>query len=128
MVKKFTYRGLELEQLKKLSLEDYMKMAPAHTRRTLKRMSEQVRKFIEKARKARGKNKPMKTHFRDAPVLPEMIGMHLKIYNGKEWVDVTVMPEMLGHKVGEFSNPIKLVKHHGPGIGATRGSKAVDLK
>ncbi|MGC8851412.1 MAG: 30S ribosomal protein S19 [Candidatus Micrarchaeia archaeon] len=128
MAKKFAFKGLELEQLKKLSLEEFTKIAPAHARRTLKRMSPPLKKFLEKMRRAKAKNKPMKTHYRNAPVIPEMIGMHFKVYNGKEWVDVTIKPEMLGHKLGEFSIPIKLVKHHGPGIGATRGSKSVELK
>jgi len=61
-------------------------------------------------------------------VLPEMVGMTIMVYDGKAYQFVNVLPEMVGHRFGEYSITCKLVKHSGPGIGATRGSKAVELK
>jgi small subunit ribosomal protein S19 len=52
-----------------------------------------------------------------------MVGAKLGVFNGKEWINVFITPEMLGHRLGELSIPIKRVKHSAPGIGATRGSK-----
>jgi len=127
MVKKFSYRGKSLEDLKKLTFEEFIALVPAHQRRTMKRMSANIKKFVESMRSAKP-GKPIKTHVRNMIVLPEMVGMQFQVYNGKEWMMFTASPEMLGHRLGEYSIPIKQVKHHGPGIGATRGSKAVDLK
>ena len=62
------------------------------------------------------------------PILPEMVGMRFKVHNGREYIDVVVIQEMLGRRLGEYSHTTKLVKHSGPGIGATRGSKSVELK
>ncbi|NYZ74788.1 30S ribosomal protein S19 [Candidatus Micrarchaeota archaeon] len=127
MVKKFGYRGKSIEDLKKMTFEEFIALVPAHQRRTMKRMSTNIKKFVERIRKAKA-GKPVKTHVRNMVVLPEMVGMQFQVYNGKEWVMFTAAPEMLGHRLGEYSIPIKMVKHHGPGIGATRGSKAVELK
>ncbi|MEJ2296768.1 MAG: ribosomal protein S19 family protein [Candidatus Lokiarchaeota archaeon] len=41
---------------------------------------------------------------------------------------VEIMPEMIGHYLGEFSLTRKRVQHGSPGIGATRSSKYVPLK
>ena len=65
---------------------------------------------------------------REMPIVPDMLGMRIKVYNGKEYQDLLITPELLGHRLGEYSHTTKMVKHSGPGIGATRGSKSVDLK
>jgi len=128
MARKFLYKGLEIEALKQLTLEEFIKLIPAHSRRTLKRMGVQVKKFLEKFRQRKPSGKPMKTHFRQMVVIPEMVGYHVLIHNGNSYRDLLVAPEMLGKKLGEFAHTTKLVKHGGPGIGATRGSKTVELK
>jgi ribosomal protein uS19 len=85
---------------------------------------------LEKFRKhkSKGKQKPLRTHFREMVVLPEMVGSRIQVYDGKTFADINIIPEMLGHRLGEYAITIKMVKHGGPGIGATRGSTAVDLK
>ena len=72
--------------------------------------------------------KPVKTHFRDVIILPEMVGRTIHIHNGKEFNAVRVIPEMLGHYLGEFALTRKSVKHSSPGIGATKSSSAVSVK
>lgn len=121
-----------------MPLDEFIKLVPSKQRRTLKRMNHQARKFLEKFRKRKAKEKqgkeqgkavkPMRTHFREMVVLPEMVGSRIQIYDGKTFADVNILPEMLGHRLGEYAITIKMVKHGGPGIGATRGSTAVDLK
>lgn len=128
MARKFSYKGKSIEELKQMTLEEFTKFIPAHARRTLERMGLQVRKFLEKFRKAKAKNKPMKTHFRQMVIIPEMVGFHVLVHNGNSYKDVLVSQEMMGKKLGELSITTKLVKHSGPGIGATRGSKSVELK
>jgi small subunit ribosomal protein S19 len=127
MAKKFTFQGLEVEDLKHLTLDKYMLMVPSKLRRSMKHMASKMRSFINKMRK-RDPKKVIKTHLREMVVIPEMIDRRFQVYNGKEWIDVAITANMLGKRLGEFSIPIKLVKHSGPGIGATRGSKSVELK
>ena len=129
MAKKFSYKGKSLEELQALSLEEFAKIAPSKARRTLNRSSRQITKFLEKFRKkARNPQKPLRTHFREMVVLPEMVGSRIQVYNGNLFVDVNVSQEMLSHRLGEYAITIKQVRHSGPGIGATRGSKSVELK
>ena len=61
-------------------------------------------------------------------ILPEMVGVKIGVYNGKEYTPVEVKPEMIGHRLGEFALTRKPVKHSSPGFGATRSSKFVPLK
>ncbi|MFH0973831.1 MAG: ribosomal protein S19 family protein [Candidatus Micrarchaeota archaeon] len=72
--------------------------------------------------------KPLRTHFREMVILPEMVGSRIQVYDGKTFIDINIIPEMMGHRLGEYAITTKMVKHGGPGIGATRGSTAVDLK
>ena len=130
MVKKFTYRGLTNEELEKLPLEKILKLFPARVRRTLTRgISENKRKLVEdiKASKA-GKNITIRTHYRDLIILPYMVGVTLNIFSGKEFVPVTITPEMLGHYLGEYVITNKRVSHGAPGVGSSRSSLYVPLK
>ncbi|MEK6843428.1 MAG: ribosomal protein S19 family protein [Candidatus Micrarchaeota archaeon] len=127
MAKKITFKGMEIEEAKKLSLEKFMTYVPSKIRRSMKRMASKMRKFIEKLRKTDPK-KIIKTHLREMVIIPEMLDRRIQVYNGKDWVDIVIVPAMLGRRLGEYSNTIKMVKHSGPGIGATRGSKSVELK
>ena len=72
--------------------------------------------------------RPVRTHCRDFIILPELIGAIVQIYNGREFLRVNLLPEMLGHYLGEYAPTCKQVKHSAPGIGATRGSQFVPLK
>ncbi|MEM5870061.1 MAG: 30S ribosomal protein S19 [Candidatus Aenigmatarchaeota archaeon] len=122
MTKVFTFRGKTLDELKKMSIEEFARLLTAKERRTLKRgLQENQKKLLEKIKK--NPDGFHKTHIRDMIILPQMVGAKLGVYNGKEWVSVYITPEMIGHRLGEFSIPIKRVKHSAPGIGATKGSK-----
>ena len=50
------------------------------------------------------------------------------IHNGRDFVRVDIIPEMIGHALGEFAPTRRSVTHTGPGVGATRSSKHVALK
>jgi small subunit ribosomal protein S19 len=57
-----------------------------------------------------------------------MVGKSIGIYNGRDFVNIEVQPEMLGHYLGEFALTRRKPVHTGPGVGATRSSKHVALK
>lgn len=128
MAKIFTFRGKTAEELQTLSLEEFAKMVPSRQRRALLKrgFTEDEKKVFRKFRKSRGKF--IKTHARDTIIIPEMIGLKFGIHNGKEYVTVDIKPEMVGHRLGEFSQTRKRVMHSAPGIGATKSSKFVPLK
>jgi len=126
MAKILTWKGKSLEELQKMTLEEFSKLIPSRARRALKRgMPEKQKKLLERLRKV---NKPLKTHCRDMVIIPEMVGKKILIYGGKEWVTVELKQEMLGHRLGEFAPTNKKVQHSAPGIGATKSSKFLPLK
>jgi small subunit ribosomal protein S19 len=61
-------------------------------------------------------------------ILPEMIGLTINVYTGKEFAPVEITPEKIGHRLGEFATTNKKVSHGIPGIGASRSSMYVPLK
>ncbi len=129
--KEFRYRGYTLEQLQSMTLDELAEVMPARIRRTLKRgLSPENKKLLEKIRKykSKGIDKVIRTHRRDMPVLPEMVGAKIAVHNGKEFVEITIVPEMIGHYLGEFAMTNRIVRHGKPGKGATRSSKFVPLK
>jgi len=122
MPKIFSFRGKTEQELKEMSVDEFSRLLNAKERRNLKRgLQENQKKLLEEIK--RRPEEFHKTHLREMIILPQMIGIKLGVFNGKEWINVFVTPEMVGHKIGEFSIPIKRVKHSAPGIGATRGSK-----
>lgn len=126
MAKEFTWQGKSLDEIKSLDLNTFMELIPSRQRRSLKRGFTDAQKALLK-RVASGE-KNIKTHVRDMIVLPAMIDLTFRIYNGKEFVMVVITPDMLGHYLGEFSHTRKGVKHSAAGIGATRSSKAVSAR
>ena len=95
-------------------------------RRILRGLTERQKKLLDEIRKNPGKFH--KTHERDMVILPQMVGAKIGVHNGKEFTFVEIIPEMIGHRLGEFSLTRARVKHSGPGVGATRGSKHIPLK
>jgi len=129
MPREFKYRGYTLEQLQNMSMDEFIHLLPARQRRSLKRgLTKAQRKLLEKIRKAKTNGKVVKTHVRDMIILPEMVGMTIHVYNGKEFVPVEIKPEMIGHYLGEFAITNKPVKHGAPGVGASRSSMYIPLK
>lgn len=41
--------------------------------------------------------------FRSSEIVPAFLGLNFKIHNGKNYVELTVTDDMIGHKFGEFS-------------------------
>jgi len=47
--------------------------------------------------------RPIKTWSRRSMVIPEMVGLTIAVYNGRQHVPVYINEDMVGHKLGEFS-------------------------
>ena len=128
----FTYRGHTLDELQELSLAEVAELLPARQRRTISRgLTTEQEKLLEAAREAGEEetaNDPLRTHLRDMPIVPEMVGLTFEVYTGQSFERVKVEPEMLGHYLGEFQLTRTSVEHGQAGIGATRSSKFVPLK
>ncbi|MCW6166826.1 MAG: 30S ribosomal protein S19 [Thermoplasmatales archaeon] len=126
--REFSYRGLTLGRLKEMSLPELAQVLPARARRSIRRgFTVEVQRFLERMRET-STDKVLRTHTRDALILPEHVGRRVAIHNGKEYKEIEVRPEMIGHYYGEFSLTRRFEKHSGPGVGATRSSKFMPLK
>ncbi|BAM42514.1 40S ribosomal protein S15 [Theileria orientalis strain Shintoku] len=131
----FKYRGYELEKLMELPIEQLIELLPARQRRRFSRgVKRQSITLLNKLRAAKKdvpygqKPEPVKTHLRDMIIIPEMIGSIVGVYNGKQYINVEIKPEMVGYYLGEFSITYKPVRHGKPGIGATHSSRFIPLK
>nr|AJS12967.1 SSU ribosomal protein S15e S19p [uncultured archaeon] len=124
--KEFTYRGHTLEELLELPMADIIELLPARARRTyIRGLNSEQESFV---RRLRASDKPVRTHRREIPILPEFVGKTVQVYNGKEFSTVEIRAEMIGHYLGEFALTRKSVRHSGLGVGATRSSKFMPLK
>ena len=124
--KEFTYRGLSFEEVQKLSLKDLAELFPARQRRKMKRgFTEQEKKLLKKIK---NEEKNIETHCREMIILPDMVGLVIKVHNGKTFVPITIQQEMVGHFLGEFALTRKKIEHSAPGVGATRSSASVAVK
>jgi small subunit ribosomal protein S19 len=131
MPKEFRYRGFTVDQLNSMSTEAILQLLPSRARRSLNRgISDDKRKLLEDVRSQKdGKLEgQIKTHARDMIILPVMVGATIGVYTGKEFLSISVKPEMIGHYLGEYAITNKKVVHGTPGIGASRSSLYVPLK
>ena len=131
MVKKFEYQGISLKELENMPMDKLFQLLSARTRRSLTRgITDGKRKLIEeiKSAKAGTLKTPIKTHIRDLIILPNMVGVQVNVFSGKEFVPVTIVPEMIGHYLGEYVITNKKVSHGAPGVGSSRSSLYVPLK
>tara|TARA_Y100000310_G_scaffold22873_1_gene21852 strand:+ start:849 stop:1244 length:396 start_codon:yes stop_codon:yes gene_type:complete len=126
--KEFTYRGKKLEELREMNIREFANLLKSNKRRTVLRQTDEVERFISRSNKKVEKNKAIRTHLRHLVIVPQMVNMTINVHNGKEFVPVRIIGEMLGHRLGEFSVTRSKVKHGAAGIGATRSSAALSVK
>lgn len=55
----------------------------------------------------------IKTWSRDCTVSPEMVGFTFGVHNGREFVSIKIVENMVGHRLGEFSATTKFSRHGG---------------
>lgn len=145
--KKFQFKGKDLDTLLDLSNAELVRLLPARIQRKFRRMAEvgpdapkvEVRNvlkytgLLKRLRKSKeecallDKPKLIRTHLRNAIVLPEMVGCQVAVYNGKMLAVVEVRPEMIGHYLGEFSVTYKPTVHGRPGMALAAANRFVPL-
>ncbi len=70
--------------------------------------------IVKKLSKVRqGDPTPIKTWARSCTITPEMIGFTFAVHNGRDFIKIRVVENMVGHKLGEFSPTRKFVRHGG---------------
>jgi len=131
-MKKDAWKGITEEEIEKVSFEDFLKIVGSRERRTLLRLKSNppLKKLMDKVKQIKEKNpkKMIKTHVREAVILPQWYGLTFGVYNGKEYKRVEITIQKIGKRLGDYSHTVGRVLHSGPGVGATRGSKFVPLK
>jgi small subunit ribosomal protein S19 len=66
----------------------------------------------------------IKTWSRACSITPEMVGFTLGVHNGKDFIQVRVVENMVGHKLGEFSPTRRFVRHGGQVASAAKPGAA----
>jgi len=128
MVKEFTYKGKTLPELKAMDLREFAQFLVSRERRSLLRQIEVTEKFLKNCERKIAKNKEIRTHSRDLIIMPKMVGLTISIYNGKEFLPIKIIEDMIGHRLGEFAQTRRKVEHGTPGIGATKSSAFLSVK
>ena len=75
-------------------------------------VDESLMKKVE-ALNAANKKEIIKTWSRRSTIFPQFVGHTFAVYNGKEHISVYVTEDMVGHKLGEFSQKRKYTGHTG---------------
>ncbi len=71
--------------------------------------------LLKKVEKMNEENKKavIKTWSRRSTIFPAFVGHTIAVHNGKEFIPVYITEEMVGHKLGEFSQTRKFGGHAG---------------
>ena len=69
--------------------------------------------LVEKIKRAIEKDdhKPIKTWSRGSTIIPSMVGLTFDVHNGNKFIPVSIVEDMVGHKLGEFA-PTRTFKGH----------------
>ena len=67
--------------------------------------------LMKKVRNSELRKRQIKTWSRRSTVYPEFVGCTFLVYNGKGFMPVLVVENMVGRKLGEFALTRKLPKH-----------------
>ena len=133
--RKQIYRGHELDKLLDMNMESIVNLMKSRQQRRFKHgITGKYDRLIKKLRIAKRdsvpgeKPKSVKTHLRNAIIVPEMCGSVVDVYGGKYWNPVEVKADMIGHYLAEYSMTYKPVRHGKVGVGATRSSKFTSLR
>ncbi len=60
-----------------------------------------------------GSKAVIKVWSRDSTITPDMIGYTFGVHNGRAFIEVRVMEDMVGHHLGEFAPTRKFLRHGG---------------
>lgn len=85
--------------------------------RSLKKGPYVAKSLLVKVQKLNAENKKtvIKTWSRRSTIYPDFVGHTIAVHNGKDFIPVYITEEMVGHKLGEFSQTRKFTGHAGGG-------------
>lgn len=70
--------------------------------------------LLKKISKAKPDGKTViKTWARSSQISPDMVGFVFGVHNGKNFIEVRVSEDMVGHRLGEFAPTRKFLRHGG---------------
>jgi small subunit ribosomal protein S19 len=69
--------------------------------------------LLKKISRQKAADGAIKTWSRSSEIAPEMVGYLFAVHNGKDFIEVRVTEDMVGHRLGEFSPTRKFVRHGG---------------
>lgn len=83
--------------------------------RSIKKGPYVFHKLLEKVMESKTAKKKsvIKTWSRSSMIIPDMVGETIAVHNGKTFVPVFVTENMVGHKLGEFSQTRNFRGHSG---------------
>jgi small subunit ribosomal protein S19 len=82
--------------------------------RSLKKGPFVDQKLLKKIKNLKpGTKEIIKTWSRACTITPEMIGFTIAVHNGKDFIPVKIVEEMVGHRLGEFAPTTKFIRHGG---------------
>merc|ERR1711957_156619 len=112
------YRGIELDNLLDMNMDQVVQLMKSRQQRRYRHgMHGKYDRLIKKLRIAKKnavvgeKPKGVKTHLRNAIIVPEMCGSVVDVYGGKYWNPVEVKADMIGYYLAEYSLTYKPIRH-----------------
>ena len=83
--------------------------------RSLKKGPYVVESLMKKVQEMNKSNKKtvIKTWSRRSTIFPDFVGHTIAVHNGKDFIPVYITEDMVGHKLGEFSQTRKFGGHAG---------------
>ena len=111
-LKRFTFRGKEIEELVELKNENLWELMSSRIRRKMRRSNGLRGRYLKLAERVKAsklnlgvgeKPKTIKTHLRNAIVTPDMVGGVVAVYSGKEYKEFEIKFDMIGRYLAEFS-------------------------
>ena len=61
------------------------------------------KKVMAQSEAGPGSRRPIRTWARACTIVPEFVGFTFQVHNGRSFIEVFVTEDMVGHKLGEFS-------------------------
>ncbi len=74
-------------------------------------IDENLAKKVDKLKA--GDKTVVKTWARSSTITPQMVGFTFAVHNGKDFVQVKIVENMVGHKLGEFAPTRRFSRHGG---------------
>ncbi len=91
-----------MEQLLEMPFDEVLELMPSPHQEDLRPRVQRGAEDRLRQDQVRGTD-VVRTHRRDIPIIPQFVGKKVAVYNGKEFKEIEIRPEMIGHYLGEFS-------------------------